>query len=487
MKKRAISLLLVFCMFFAIGQPAFAYAQVATGSKGNDVKTLQTMLNTVDNAKLVADGIFGARTKRAVINFQKSNGLSADGICGPKTWAKLSEKYQNILNQAVAPATPAQKPSASSYPMVQNGSSGSAVRDLQTMLNAVIGAGLKVDGIFGRATKAAVLNFQRSNGLSADGICGPKTWAALIDKYYPGSQDAAAPSSITIGSGNYNPGSLVQGKTYSISGTISSAYPLNSVTVGIYYEDGAATSYTQVAYPRTTSYNIHSVDSYIRFGMLQPGTYLFRVSAVDSQAYQTLLVDNRFTVTTKASPALNASSLASVPGCEQIKNYCTSCAIVTMLRRKQFVDGRQITFNFDDVRVSAGAPRNNPQQDLPRFSMNGTWTDLVTVSSGSNTSYTTRSKGLYGDFAAKKGALAQMLDEHPEGVVLYARYPGSQHAITVSDYTTSGGDYQFYAYDPVTIRNYGTHRTTIENTYLCQANGGLKKTLDNLIGITYIA
>lgn len=53
------------------------------GSKGADVKYLQTAL------KVTADGIFGAGTKKAVVAFQKKNGLTADGIVGPVTWGKL--------------------------------------------------------------------------------------------------------------------------------------------------------------------------------------------------------------------------------------------------------------------------------------------------------------------------------------------------------------------------------------------------------------
>lgn len=56
---------------------------IQLGSRGADVRYLQTKL------KLTADGIFGVKTKAAVIAFQKSKGLTADGIVGPKTWAAL--------------------------------------------------------------------------------------------------------------------------------------------------------------------------------------------------------------------------------------------------------------------------------------------------------------------------------------------------------------------------------------------------------------
>lgn len=59
------------------------------GSRGNDVKTLQTALNKVGNYGLVADGIFGTKTETAVRDFQKKKGLSVDGIVGTKTWSAL--------------------------------------------------------------------------------------------------------------------------------------------------------------------------------------------------------------------------------------------------------------------------------------------------------------------------------------------------------------------------------------------------------------
>ena len=64
-------------------------------------------------------------------------------------------------------------PHPQAHPILAPGASGGAVRQLQRLL------GLKQDGIFGPATRIAVLARQRAAGLTADGIVGPRTWAAL--------------------------------------------------------------------------------------------------------------------------------------------------------------------------------------------------------------------------------------------------------------------------------------------------------------------
>ncbi|MBE9223883.1 peptidoglycan-binding protein [Phormidium sp. LEGE 05292] len=61
---------------------------ISSGSKGNDVKYLQQLLNK-KGYSLKVDGDFGPHTVAAVKQFQKSHGLAVDGVVGPKTWNAL--------------------------------------------------------------------------------------------------------------------------------------------------------------------------------------------------------------------------------------------------------------------------------------------------------------------------------------------------------------------------------------------------------------
>ncbi len=65
------------------------------GSRGPAVQDLQTRLNMWLTAarpglkQLVVDGIFGTRTLHAVQAYQQSQGLTADGVVGLRTWTRL--------------------------------------------------------------------------------------------------------------------------------------------------------------------------------------------------------------------------------------------------------------------------------------------------------------------------------------------------------------------------------------------------------------
>ncbi len=68
------------------------YAQPPTlywGSKGGDVSRVQSRLKDWGYYKGPVDGVFGSGTAAAVRSFQAKNGLTADGVVGPATWAAL--------------------------------------------------------------------------------------------------------------------------------------------------------------------------------------------------------------------------------------------------------------------------------------------------------------------------------------------------------------------------------------------------------------
>lgn len=64
-------------------------ATLRRGDRGDDVRELQRLLNDVGFLDGSPDGIFGAGTRAAVREFQRDEGLSADGVVGQRTWEAL--------------------------------------------------------------------------------------------------------------------------------------------------------------------------------------------------------------------------------------------------------------------------------------------------------------------------------------------------------------------------------------------------------------
>lgn len=97
-----------------------AYATIRKGSRGSDVSTLQSALNS-KGYSLSVDGIFGSKTQAAVRDYQSKNGLSVDGIVGNNTWNSLtaaqtpSETSQSAAQTASPAADTAQSASKPDY------------------------------------------------------------------------------------------------------------------------------------------------------------------------------------------------------------------------------------------------------------------------------------------------------------------------------------------------------------------------------------
>jgi len=77
-------------------------------------KQIQTALKNAGYDPGTIDGKLGARSKKAIKDFQAANGLKADGKVGAKTWAKLSAYVlqANTDNTAAAPETNFEKGAA---------------------------------------------------------------------------------------------------------------------------------------------------------------------------------------------------------------------------------------------------------------------------------------------------------------------------------------------------------------------------------------
>ena len=73
------------------------------GCKGDEVKTLQKLLNK-EGYNLVVDSDFGQKTHDALVAWQKAHGLVADGIVGPKTWKALGVKEETTNSKCVDPS-----------------------------------------------------------------------------------------------------------------------------------------------------------------------------------------------------------------------------------------------------------------------------------------------------------------------------------------------------------------------------------------------
>ncbi len=164
--------------------PTTAASALKVGAEGAEVKKLQTRLKELGYYKGSIDSDYGTGTETAVKNFQQQNGLYVDGVAGANTLNKL---YSSSAKRAPTTTTATPKPRATATPTprvtavpdtdvyLENGSSGSKVRTLQTRLIELGWLDGSADGSYAGATAYAVKAFQKKHGLWEDGKAGPDT------------------------------------------------------------------------------------------------------------------------------------------------------------------------------------------------------------------------------------------------------------------------------------------------------------------------
>ena len=146
---------------------------LSLGMTGNDVYALQQRLIELCYLTGVADGVFGMETQQAVMDFQKNNGIKADGTAGTATLKKLSGSCK-----AATRVTPS--PAPGGVVTLREGDTGENVYILQAYLFELGYYTGRIDGRFTEETTMAVMQFQMANGLAADGIAGKGTQSVLM-------------------------------------------------------------------------------------------------------------------------------------------------------------------------------------------------------------------------------------------------------------------------------------------------------------------
>ena len=191
-------------------------------SKGDEVKTLQTMLSSLGYYTRQVDGDFGDYTEAAVKQFQKDTGHTDDGVFGPKTCPDLNKKYSEkqknstknttvitdnrpeyekqdhykltiLPDVVVLPDVTVQDNTVTSQGgsidtntnfdcskiNLKRNSNGDDVKKLQTILKARGYYTRSIDGDFGKYTETAVKKLQAAQGNKEDGIFGTETCKKL--------------------------------------------------------------------------------------------------------------------------------------------------------------------------------------------------------------------------------------------------------------------------------------------------------------------
>ncbi len=102
--KKLVSLIM--SAILLVMTPSEILALSKRGSRGSEVRNIQTRLKNWGYLNGKVDGVYGAQTEAAVKKFQRKHGLTADGIAGPATLAKIglptgtssTSSYQSNVN-----------------------------------------------------------------------------------------------------------------------------------------------------------------------------------------------------------------------------------------------------------------------------------------------------------------------------------------------------------------------------------------------------
>ena len=151
-------------ILLTIAALAIAAPTGASAMAPHEVAGLQVALYRFGHYKGTIDGISGPMTKRAIVAFQRERGLAADGKVGKQTRVALGRYGRPLFGVRT----------------LRQGKVGFDVSVLQFLLAKNGLPPTRLNSNFGPATEKLVRRFQRKAGLPVDGIVGKATRAALV-------------------------------------------------------------------------------------------------------------------------------------------------------------------------------------------------------------------------------------------------------------------------------------------------------------------
>lgn len=164
-------------------------SELSLGDSGIEVQGVQYYLAFLGYfypqlPPIAITGTFNEETRDAVYTFQSEFGLPVTGVVDLPTYYTI----QGVYNNAVSDLPPTyQSAIGEPYPgrFLVEGDRGEEVRVIQTYLNRIAETDpaiptIAADGIFGPATRAAVVALQAQLGIEQNGAIGPSEWAEII-------------------------------------------------------------------------------------------------------------------------------------------------------------------------------------------------------------------------------------------------------------------------------------------------------------------
>lgn len=158
---------------------------------GRPIAGLQTMLRTIAKTDdtipfVLADGVYGENTKRAVSEIQRQHGMDMTGITDFDTWQVIEKQYteSRVEADAAAPLQIVIDPKQVFLPGCHN----RHVLLIQAMFEALADdyqelKDVRVSGVYDEATENAVRWLQKACDQPCSGICSKQVWKMLAGLY----------------------------------------------------------------------------------------------------------------------------------------------------------------------------------------------------------------------------------------------------------------------------------------------------------------